>query len=114
MLSIVRGGGKTLSELCADFPAVHQAPERRPGVADEHKEHVIGRVTEHFAKTHPTVTLDGARIDFGDGAWAGIRQSNTSPCISVCIEARSPEKLKEVEEIVLRHLAGYPEVEMED
>lgn len=114
VLAIVRGGDKTLSELCTEFPAVHQAPERRPTVADEHKEHVIGRVTEHFAKTHPTVTLDGARIDFGDGAWAGIRQSNTSPCISVCIEARTPEKLKEVEEIVLRHLAGYPEVEIED
>ena len=58
------------------------------------------------------VGLDGARIDFGDGAWAGIRQSNTSPCLSICIEARSPEKLKEVEEIVLAELKKHPEIEL--
>ena len=56
--------------------------------------------------------LDGARIEFGDGAWAGIRQSNTSPKLSIVIEARDPEKLSEVEKIVLEHLKEYPEIDL--
>ena len=40
---------------------------------------------EFFKKQYPVNTLDGARIDFGDGAWAGIRYSNTSPFLSIFI-----------------------------
>ncbi len=104
--------GRKFSSLLADFPKVFQAPERRPHCPDDAKAKVIRSLTEAFVKTYPVNTLDGARIDFGDGAWAGIRQSNTSPCISICVEARSPEKLKEVEEIVLAEVRRFPEVEL--
>jgi phosphomannomutase/phosphoglucomutase len=101
----------SISELLDTFPKVYQAPERRPHCPDEAKGRIVQAVTEHFAKHYPVNTLDGARIDFGDGAWAGIRQSNTSPCLSICIEARSPEKLRDVEAIVLEHLRrAYPEM----
>ncbi len=103
--------GKALSQLMADFPRVYQTPELRPSCPDDAKGKVIASITEHFQKTHPVITLDGVRIDFGEGAWAGIRQSNTSPCISICMEARSPKKLAEIQEIVLEHLRNYPEVQ---
>lgn len=114
VLTIMKQSGKTFSELCRAFPKVHQSEERRPSVADEHKFRIIEEVTTHFAKHHDIVTLDGARIEFGDGAWAGIRVSNTSPRISICIEARTPERLLEVEEIVLQHLQRYSEIEWEE
>lgn len=103
----------SVSSLMQDFPKVYQAPERRPHCEDDHKAKVISAIKAHFASLYPVNDLDGARIDFGDGAWAGIRQSNTSPCISVCIEARSPEKLAEVETLVMDHLKTYPELEMQ-
>ncbi len=112
VLKIVSDAGKPLSKLISDFPTVFQAQELRPHCPDNAKANVIKAVTEHFSKTHPVVTLDGVRVDFGDGAWAGIRQSNTSPCISVCMEARSEKKLKEVEVEVLGHLKTYPEIEL--
>lgn len=108
----ILGGKATLSELCEKFPEVYQAPERRPHVPDEHKGRVVDAVTTHFRHEYDVDTLDGVRIDFGDGAWAGIRQSNTSPCISVCIEARTPERLKEIETMILAHLEEYPEVSL--
>ncbi len=110
---IAKAGGKGFSRLFADFPRVYQAPERRPSCPDDRKGPVIKAVTEHFSALYPVNALDGARVDFGQGAWAGIRQSNTSPRISICIEARSPEKLKEVEEIVLAEIRKFPEVKME-
>lgn len=106
-----RGG---LSDLIATFPVVFQFPERRPFCADEKKADVVRLATEYFQKKYPTNTLDGARIDFGDGAWAGIRYSNTSPCLSICIEARSEKKLKEVETEVLAEIRKYVEVTVRD
>jgi phosphomannomutase/phosphoglucomutase len=111
ILSLLKGGAK-ISELTSKFPVVYQAQERRPHCPDDKKADVVRRATEFFAKKYPVVTLDGARIDFGDGAWAGIRFSNTSPCLSICIEARSAEKLMAVETQVLEHLRTYEEVKL--
>jgi phosphomannomutase/phosphoglucomutase len=70
-------------------------------------------VTEHFQKKYPVVTLDGARIDFGEGAWAGIRYSNTSPCLSICLEARTESALQAMEKEVLEYLGTYSDVRMD-
>lgn len=113
LLSILAKETQPASALFADFPKVFQAPELRPHCDDDRKREVVERATAHFAKTYPVNTLDGARVDFGDGAWAGIRFSNTSPCLSVCMEARSPEKLAAVEQEVLEHLKTYKEVSWE-
>lgn len=113
-LTVIKASEKTLSELCAEFPTVYQAQERRPTVPDEHKGRVVQDVIMHFSNSHDVLTLDGARIDFGDGAWVGIRQSNTSPRISICIEARTQERLQEIEHLILDHLKAYPEIEWDD
>lgn len=97
------------SSLFSDVPKTYPSPERRPLCPDDRKGEVIKAITAHFQKTYPVNTLDGARIDFGEGAWAGIRQSNTSPCISICMEARTPEKLREIEQSILRLLRSFPE-----
>ncbi len=110
-LCILRAlGSRSVTEAMAEFPKVYQMHEIRPHCDDDAKADVIRRVIAHFSAKYPVNTLDGARIDLGEGAWAGIRQSNTSPCISVCVEARSPERLAELEREVLDHLKTYPEV----
>lgn len=114
LLSILHQSGGPLSALFAEFPPVYQSPERRPTVPDEHKFRIVDNISQHFSAEYPVETLDGARIDFGDGAWIGIRGSNTSPRISLCIEARTPERLQELEELILGHLKQYPEIEWDD
>jgi phosphomannomutase/phosphoglucomutase len=102
-----------LSQFIAEFPIVFQSPERRPECADDKKAEVVRKATEHFQKQYPVVTLDGARIDFGEGAWAGIRYSNTSPCLSICLEARTESALRAMEKEVLEHLGTYSDVRMD-
>lgn len=114
IMKILQPFSEPLSSLFALFPKVYQTPERRPTVADEHKRSVIDRITKHFQEQQDVETMDGARIEFGDGAWVGIRQSNTSPRISICIEARSPERLEELEKMILRYLEGFPEIEWDE
>ncbi len=105
-----------ISQLMNDFPRVYQAPEMRPYCPDERKGEIMNAITAYFKKIYGDEhvnTLDGARINFGEYAWAEIRQSNTSPCISICMEARSPEKLKEIQGIVFGHIQMYPEIRFE-
>lgn len=102
----------SLSSLFKRFPKVCHAPELRPFCPDGAKGKIVAAITEHFQKSHPVITLDGVRIDFGDGAWAGIRQGNTSPCISICMEARTADKLERIQKIVMQHLKTYPEIQL--
>lgn len=113
VLSILKQNPSKLSAKIDAFPKVYQMPEHRPFCPDNRKGEVMKKVIEHFSKIYPVNTMDGIRIDFGEGAWAGIRQSNTSPCISLCIEARSQKKLNEVQKIIFDQMKNYPEVEMD-
>ncbi len=114
ILRILKEKQKPLSQLLQSFPKAYQLPEYRPFCPDDRKSAIVQELTTFFAKDHPVLTLDGARIDFGDGAWAGIRQSNTSPRLSIIVEARSTEKLEEVKTAVFGALAAYPEVREEE
>lgn len=104
-------GKEPLSKRLAHYPKVFVAQERRPFCPDDRKFAVIDAVIAFFQKRYPVNTLDGARIDFGDGAWSNIRASNTSPKLSLCIEARSAQKLQEIETLILDHLKTYPEID---
>lgn len=108
---IVQNAGVPLSQLMARYPKVYLAQERRPACPDDKKFVIIDGVKKHFASAYPVETMDGARVDFGDGAWAGLRASNTSPCLSMCIEARSPEKLAAIETEILEHMKTYPDID---
>ena len=68
-------------------------------------------IVEYFKDKYPNTTLDGIRLDFGDGAWAGIRVSNTSPRISITMEAQTEERLAEIKKIVMEHLNSYSEID---
>lgn len=108
---IAKSAGTPLSQHLARFPAVFQAFERRPKVSDDAKWGIVESAKTHFTALYPVNTLDGVRIDFGEGAWAGIRASNTSPCISLVMEARTKEKLESMEKEVLEYLHGFPDIE---
>lgn len=112
IVKILKAGNSTLSELCAGFPKVYQTPEIRPDCPDDKKAAIVKAITAHFSTDYPVNTLDGVRIDFGDGAWAGIRKSNTSPKLSICMEARSPEKLNIVEDTIMGHLRSYDDISL--
>ena len=45
---------------------------------------------------------DGLRIDFED-SWVNLRSSNTEPIIRIITEAKSKEKVNEIQKSVLKH-----------
>ncbi len=109
-LKVAAEAGKPVSGLFGEFPETYSLPEMRPECPDEVKFEIIEKIKDYFVDKYPCTTLDGIRMDFGNGGWAGIRASNTSPRLSVTMEARSPGELEKIKSIVLDHLKTYPEI----
>jgi len=111
ILKIISDGGKPVSELFNAFPKTFSIPELRPYCPDDRKFEILRQVVDHFKDKYPNTTMDGIRMDFGRGGWCGIRVSNTSPRVSVIMEAESDAHLKEIERIIMEHLKKYPEID---
>ena len=59
---------------------------------------VLNKAEKQFAEQNPDTT-DGVKIDFEDG-WVHLRKSNTEPIIRIYSEGISPEKAKELAQLV--------------
>jgi phosphomannomutase/phosphoglucomutase len=88
-----------LSGLFADVPRTWSSPEVRVDCPEAVKFEVVRRAQEWFSARHETVTVDGVRVVFPDG-WGLVRASNTQPLLILRFEARSPERLAEIERLL--------------
>lgn len=111
VLKILAESNEPLSQHFTHFPRTYAEPEMRPYCPDEVKFEVLKKIQDHFKDKYPNTLLDGIRMDFGKGGWCGIRVSNTSPRLSITMEAQTPEHLAEIKQVVLEHVKGYGEVE---
>ena len=104
LLEIVGKEGRGLSDLLADVPVTFATPEIRVDCPDAIKFDVVARVGDKYKATHRVIDIDGARVDFGDGAWGLCRASNTQPVLVLRFEAHTEARLEavkgEVEEAV--------------
>jgi phosphomannomutase/phosphoglucomutase len=88
LIELVAHEQKSPRALLADVPVTSITPELRVDCPDAIKFQVVRRVLDHFKSTYPVLDVDGARIDFGDGAWGLCRASNTGPVLVLRFEAR--------------------------
>ncbi len=96
-----------LNEVTSGWPNLIEFSEKF-AAPDETKFQILEKYTEELLKQFPDAsTLDGIRIDFGDGEWAIVRCSNTSPKIAVRIEAKSEKSLEEKKELLVEALKRY-------
>lgn len=96
LLEIMSKTRKKVSELLEGLPSTFATPEIRRDCPDELKFKVVERLKETLRGKYPYVDIDGVRVDFGDG-WGLIRASNTQPALVLRFEAKSPERLKEIQ-----------------
>ena len=57
----------------------------------------MARAVEHWSATHQVITVDGARVLFGDG-WGLIGASNTQPALVLRFEARTDARLHQIQD----------------
>ncbi len=115
IIEIIQTSGKQLPEHFEGLPVVYNTPEIKVPCPEKVKFAVVQRLSDYFVQKYGednTLTIDGVRIDFGDGAWGILRASNTSPKLTLRFEARTAEKLAEIKSIVMDKLAEQPEIEL--
>jgi len=112
LLEIVSRGNKKVSELLAGVPDYHSTPEIRAECAnDEDKFRIVEKAVKYFKKNYEVIDVDGVRIQFGDG-WGLVRASNTQPVIVLRFEARTPERLAEIQDTVVSKLKKFGEIQI--
>jgi phosphomannomutase/phosphoglucomutase len=100
LVEILKKTQRPISELLSDLPVTCNTPEIRRECPEEKKFEIVERAKEHFAKDFEIIDVDGVRILFDDGAWGLIRASNTQPVLVLRFEAKSEERLREVQSFV--------------
>jgi phosphomannomutase/phosphoglucomutase len=96
LLAMVARRGTDIRALLADVPEYPATPEMRIPCPDDRKFEVVRQAIAHFARAHHVIDLDGARVEYGDG-WGLIRASNTEPALVLRFEAKTEDRLKEIE-----------------
>ena len=91
-----------LSALAASVPDYFLTPDIRIPYPHPDKEAVIAAAAAALAPYRPNL-IDGVRIEFADG-WGMIRASVTEPLFTFRFEAKTPERLTEIGEILLNAL----------
>jgi phosphomannomutase/phosphoglucomutase len=98
-LELLTHTDKKVSELLADVPKTFATPELRHDCPEDKKFEVVRRAQEWFASRYEAVTVDGVRVVFPDG-WGLVRASNTQPLLVLRFEAKTQERLDEIERLV--------------
>ena len=104
---------QTLSELTAEIPVYYSTPEMRLKCSDDEEKFKISRkADEYFTTNYDCSTVDGVRINFSDG-WGLVRASNTQPVIVCRFEAKTMERMEEIQNEILNKLTEFGEIKLE-
>ncbi len=103
-------GDRRLSDLASEIPVYYSTPELRMECpSDEEKFNIARQAVDYFTTHFDCIDVDGVRIKFGDG-WGLVRASNTQPVIVCRFEAQTPERMDEIQELVLTKLQEFGEI----
>jgi len=115
LFEIISASGKTLTDLTKGIPFYHSTPEIRAEVnPEERKFSIVDELVAHFKSAgFNVIDIDGVRLQFPDG-FALARASNTQNVIVLRFEAKTPERLREIKELMYAELRKFPEVTVEE
>jgi phosphomannomutase/phosphoglucomutase len=110
ILQMVSRSDRPLSEMVGTIPKYYSTPEIRGETTDDaSKFEIVRQAVEYFKANYDVIDVDGVRVLFGDG-WGLVRASNTQPVIVMRFEARTEQRLSEIESIVAGKLREFGDI----
>lgn len=98
LIEILSKTDKSVSELLEGINIYYSTKELKMKVNDEIKFDIVNKVKEYcISKNYKLLTIDGVKVLFEDGS-AVVRASNTGPNITMRYEAKTKERLNEIEQ----------------
>ncbi|MDI6734835.1 MAG: phosphomannomutase/phosphoglucomutase [bacterium] len=102
----------TLSELIATTPYYLSTPAIHVDCPDDKKYRVVDELTEEFKRKYEVIDVNGARVLFGD-AWGLVRASSNLPVLVLRFEAKTQQRLDEIQKIFKEKLDKFDSVSKE-
>lgn len=97
MLEILSHTEKTVDELAEGIPVYYSTPELKFQASDDIKFTIIEKIGEYAKnKGYQYLDIDGIKVLFKD-SWALVRASNTGPNITARFEAKTKQRLEELQ-----------------
>jgi phosphomannomutase/phosphoglucomutase len=104
LLEYICAQSLTLSNLIASTPYYVSTPTIQVTVTDETKYRIVETLTAGFkADGYRVVDISGARV-YVDGGWGLVRASSNTPTLVLRFEAKTSEKLQEIEALFKERL----------
>jgi phosphomannomutase/phosphoglucomutase len=105
IIEILSNTDKSVVELLEGINKYYSTPEIKIATSDDTKFAIIEKVEEYCKnKNYHILTLDGVKVLFDDGA-SIVRASNTGPNITCRFEAKTEERLQEIQTEFMNLLA---------
>ena len=96
ILEILSNSEKKLSEFLENINTYYSTDELKATVTDENKFEIVEKIKQYcISKNYKIIDIDGVRIEFED-SWALVRASNTGPNLTIRFEAKTKERLEEL------------------
>ncbi|MBN2565854.1 MAG: phosphomannomutase/phosphoglucomutase [Candidatus Eisenbacteria bacterium] len=110
ILQMLSRTNERLSSMVSTLPTYYSTPEIRAETKDDAtKFEIVKKAVDYFESNYDVIDVDGVRILFGDG-WGLVRASNTQPVIVMRFEARSKDRLEEIQRLVTSKLREFGEI----
>lgn len=107
MIEIISNMNENLSFLTKDFSKYYSTEELKFKVSENNKFDIVEKIKNYaINKDYNIITIDGVRVEFED-SWALVRASNTGPNITVRFEAKTKERLEELQKEFIEQLNMY-------
>jgi phosphomannomutase len=106
LLKALEHSGQTLEQALVPYPALPSLPEDRLAFDEALKFQAIDFIRDTFAPNYAVSTVDGVRVDFGDG-WGVVRASNTEAAITTRFEAQTLARVAEIRALMLGALDQF-------
>ncbi|MCK4257194.1 phosphomannomutase/phosphoglucomutase [candidate division WOR-3 bacterium] len=104
LIQLLSNDKRPLSSIVNEIPSYFSTPEIRVDSTDEDKFNIVEKIKNFYKKKgYNIIDIDGVRVNFGDG-WGLVRASNTQPVLVLRFEAKSEERLKEIQEEIMGKL----------
>jgi phosphomannomutase/phosphoglucomutase len=110
MLELLSKSDRPLSAMVDELPKYVSTPEVRLTCnSDAEKFEIAEKAAAYFKANYDCIDVDGVRIRFGDG-WGLVRASNTQPVLVVRFEAKTRERMEEIQQLVMDKIREFGEV----
>ncbi len=107
MLELLSYKNETVEELLEGINYYYSTEELKFKSSDDKKFSIIDKVIEYVKeKNYNYLDIDGVKVLFDDG-WALVRASNTGPNITARFEARTKERLTQLQNEFIKLIEEY-------